>query len=378
LKNEGKRITIEQALPGQNMLKPLLEKVLKPGVSDLHLKAFEPPLIRHIGQLIPIGTTPLRPEDIETMVSSMLTEHQQSLFANTGSIDFSYPVEGVGRLRINVYRQKSTLAVAVRIIPGEPKTFDELNLPKDIMEKVARTTRGLVLISGVTGAGKTTTLNAVINFMNENFSYNIITVEDPIELIHHRKKSSISQREVGRDVESLSDGMRNILRQDPDVIVIGEMRSENDFKAAIECAGSGHLVLATIHSSDCTDAIDRIVNAFDFQEQSYVRSQLCNVIKSVVSQRLVPGKKDPRPYPATETLTGTLQIKKLLASNSVAEVRFQLEKGSAFGMHSFDQDLYRMVQEGLITQEMALGQATNTNDFRLKLQGLTAPGEPGK
>jgi twitching motility protein PilT len=360
------------------MLKPLLEKVLKPGVSDLHLKAFEPPLIRHIGQLVPMGTTPLRPEDIEQMVMSMLTEHQQNAFASAGAIDFSYPVEGIGRLRINVYRQKSTLAVAVRIISGEAKTFEALHMPKEIMERIARTNRGLVLVSGVTGAGKTTTLNAIINFMNENFSYNIITVEDPIEFVHARKKASISQREVGRDVESLADGMKNILRQDPDVIVIGEMRNDNDFRAAIDCAGSGHLVLATLHSSDSTDAIDRIVNAFDFQEQAYVRSQLVNVIKSVVSQRLVPGKKDSRPYPATEILTGTLQIKKLLASNSVAEVRFQLEKGSAFGMHTFDQDLLRMVEEGLITHESALNQATNSNDLRLKLQGHTAPGEAGK
>lgn len=360
------------------MLKTLLEKVVKPGVSDLHLKAFEPPLIRHIGQLIPVGNTPLRPEDIETMVASMLTEHQQSVFANSGSIDFSYPVEGIGRLRINVYRQKGTLAVAVRIISGEPKTFEQLHLPKDLMERIARTARGLIVITGVTGAGKTTTLNAMINYMNEKFSYNIVTIEDPIEFIHSRKKCSVSQREVGRDVESLADGMKHILRQDPDVIVIGEMRTKAEFRAAIDAAGSGHLVMGTLHSSDSTDAIDRIVNAFDFQEQPYVRTQLVNVIKSVVSQRLVPGLKDARPYPATETLTGTLQIKKLLATNSLTELRYQLEKGSAFGMHTFDQDLLRMVEEGLISQENALTHATNSNDLRLKLAGHTAPGEPGK
>jgi len=360
------------------MIKTLLEKVLKPGVSDLHLKAFEPPMIRHIGQLVPMGTTPLRPEDIDSMVQGMLTEHQQNLFNSSGSIDFSYPVEGVGRLRINVYRQRGTLAVAIRIISGEAKTFEQLHLPKEIMERVARTNRGLLLVSGVTGAGKTTTLNALINYMNETFAYNIITLEDPVEFVHTRKKSSISQREVGRDVESVAEGMKSILRQDPDVIVIGEMRTEADFQAAIDAAGSGHLVLATLHSSDSTDAIDRIVNAFDFQEQPYVRAQLVSVIKSVVSQRLVPGIKDTRPYPATETLTGTLQIKRLLATNSVAEIRFQLEKGSAFGMHTFDQDLLRMVEGGLISQESALNQATNSNDMRLKLQGHVAPGEPGK
>jgi twitching motility protein PilT len=360
------------------MLKPLLDKVVKPGVSDLHLKAYEPPMVRLIGQMVPVGNTPLRPEDIEAMVASMMTEHQRNQFANTGSLDFSYPVEGMGRLRINVYRQKGTIAASIRIISGEAKTFEQLHLPKDIMERTCRTNRGLILISGVTGAGKTTTLNAMVNYMNENFTYNIITIEDPIEFLHQRKKSSVSQREVGRDVESLSDGMKSILRQDPDVIVIGEMRNENDFKAAIDCAGSGHLVLATLHSSDCTDAIDRIVNAFDFQEQTYVRTQLCNVIKSVVSIRLVPTKKDGRPYPATETLNGTLQIRKLLSTNSVTEVRFQLEKGGAFGMHTFDQDLIRMVEEGLISQEAALNAATNNNDMRLKLQGVAQPGEPGK
>lgn len=360
------------------MLKPLIQKVLKPGVSDLHLKANEPPMVRHIGQLYPVGNSALRSEDVEAMAFSLMTEHQQSILANSGTIDFSHSMEGIGRLRVNVYRQKGTLAVAIRIIPGDPKTFDELRLPKDMMDRICRIRRGLILISGVTGAGKTTTLNAMVNYMNENFSYNIITVEDPIEFVHQRKKSSIAQREVGRDVESIAEGVRFILRQDPDVIVIGEMRSEADFKAAIECAGSGQLALATLHSSDSTDAIDRIVNAFDFQEQAYVRTQLTNVIQCVLSQRLVPGKKEQRPYPVTETLTATLQIKKLLAGNSIAEVRFQLEKGGAFGMHTFDQDLMRMVEEGLITPESAMAASTNSNDLRLKLQGHITPGEPGK
>jgi twitching motility protein PilT len=205
--------------------------------------------------------------------------------------------------------------------------------------------------------------------MNDNFPYNIISLEDPVEFTHKRKKASISQREVGRDVESFSEGLKHVFRQDPDVIVIGEMRNVDTFRAAIEGAASGHLVLSTIHSSDTLDAVDRIVNAFDFQEQPYVRQQLTNVIKVIISQRLVPEKNNKGCVPATEILFGTLQLKKLLSGGNSAEAKFLIEKGGAYGMHTFDQDLLRMVEAGLISGQEALNNSSNPNDLRIKLQG---------
>lgn len=354
------------------MLKPLLSKILKPGLSDIHLKSSEPPLIRRFGELERVGTTPLKPEEIDSLIQSVLNDKQREALRLYGDLDCAFSVEGVGRLRMNVYRQKGTFAVAIRIIPFEPKSFEELHLPKETMETLCRSNRGLVIVSGVTGAGKTTTLNAMINYMNENYTYNIVTIEDPIEYVHTSKKCSISQREVGKDVKSFSDGLRYVLRQDPDVIVLGEMRSIETFQAAIEGAASGHLVLATLHSSDTLDAIDRIVNSFDVQHQPYIRVQLTNALRAIFSQRLVSEKYGKDYFPATEVLFGTLQVKNLLIAGKTAEARAQVEQENPYGMHSFDQDLLRMVEEGLISPQEAFDNASKPNDVRIKLQGQTS------
>lgn len=357
------------------MLKQLLEKIIKPGLSDLHLKANEPPMARILGRLSPVNAAPMQASDIEKIVASVISEQQKEDLKKHGDITMSLPVEGFGRVRINIYKQQGTLAVAIRIIPGECKSFDDLYLPKETLEKLSHAQRGLILISGVTGAGKTTTLNALINYMNENNAFNIITIEDPIEYTHVRKKSSVSQREVGRDVDSFSSALTNILRQDPDVIVIGEMISPETFRGAIEGAASGHLVLATVHSSDAFDAVERIVNSFEFQEQPYVRLQLTNVLTAVISQRLIPDKNGRNCFPATEIMLGSSQMRKLLMTNSPGEVKFLIEKSGAYGMHTFDQDLFRMFEQGLISPNDALAYATNPNDLRLKMQ--STPGNPG-
>lgn len=360
-------------------LKPLFEKIFKPGVSDLHLKANEPPLVRHLGQLSPLGNQPIKAEELNDIVKELLSERQKELLQKNDDLDFSYEMEGVGRMRINVYRQQDTWAIVFRPIPPESKSFEELHLPKETLEKISQTSRGLILVSGVTGAGKTTTLNAIINYINQNFSYNIITLEDPVELTHKRVKSSIAQREVGRDVKTLREGILSALRQDPDILVIGELREASAFQPMLEAAASGHLVLATVHSSDTFDAMDRIVAAFSVQEQLQVRAQLINVLKVVISQRLVHDKTGKMILPATEIMFGTLQLKKLLAANSQAEARFLLEKGTAFGMHTFDQDLLRLVEQGLISSQEALNNASNAGDLRLKLQGQSGSGiELGK
>lgn len=351
------------------MLKPLLQKLYKPGISDIHLKASEPPLLRRFGQLESVGANAIKNKEIESLSASVLNEYQKERLRLNGDVDCSLNVEGVGRLRINIYRQKETIAMAIRIIPTESRTFEELHLPKPTMQTLSRSSRGIILISGVTGAGKTTTLNSIINFMNQNFTYNIITIEDPIEFLHQRNKCSISQREIGRDVANYSEGLRFVLRQDPDVIVMGEMRTRETFNTAIEAASAGHLVLATLHSSDTIDAIDRIVNAFDHQQQQYIRMQLVSSLRAVVSQRLVQEKYGKDRYPATEVMFGTLQIKNLLTAGKNADVRVQIEQGHSYGMHTFDQDLLRLVEEGLISPQEAVNNATKSNDVRLKLQG---------
>lgn len=352
-----------------SMLKPLLEKLVKPGVSDLHLKANEPPSIRMYGQLIPVGTNALSGTDVENIVYSVMDEHQKKVLHEKGSMDFGYSMEGVGRLRINVYRQRDTTAAAIRIVPLEPRSFTDLNLPADTLDRFCRARRGLILISGITGSGKTTTLNAFINHMNENMSCNIVTIEDPIEFSHPRKKSSISQRELGRDFFAYRAALESVFRQDPDVIVIGEMRTAEMFKLAIDGAASGHLVIGTLHSSDALDAVDRIVNVFNFEVQPYVRSQLAGVLTAVISQRLLLGKTGKLLVPATEIMLGTLQMKKLLVAANNAEAKYLIERGNAFGMHTFDQDLVRLVEEGVINGQEALNNASAPNDMRLKLQG---------
>lgn len=357
------------------MLNELLVRIVRPGVSDIHLKANEPPMFRYLGKLTTSEDGPLSSDQIDGIVDSLLEEGQKKRLQEKLGIDFSINMEGVGRLRINIYRQQGTYALAIRLIPVEAKTFEQLSLPKETLEKLCRARRGLFLISGVTGAGKTTTLNSIINFMNENYAYNIITLEDPVEFTHTRKNSTISQREIGKDVENFNEGLTHVLRQDPDVIVIGEMSSNETFRAAIEGAGSGHLVFGTVHSSDTFDAIDRIVNAFPFQEQPYVRLQLTNALTAIVGQRLVPDKTGQSCVPATEILLGSSQIKKLILANSPNEVKFLIEKSGAYGMHTFDQDLLRMFEAGLINPQDALSFATNPNDLRIKMQSST--GGPG-
>lgn len=327
-----------------------------------------------MGQLSAVSSQNMKAQELDSVVKELLTEEQQTQVSLKDDLDFSYVMEGVGRLRINVYRQQNSWALVFRPIPSEPKSFEELHLPKETFEKISQTTRGLILISGVTGAGKTTTMNAILNFINQTQAQNIITLEDPVEFIHKRVKSSFSQREIGRDVKSLKEGVLSALRQDPDIIAIGELRDPAAFNPMLQAASSGHLVIATVHSSDTFDALDRIVSTYALTEQAQVRAELINVLKVSISQRLVHDKSGKAILPATEIMFGTLQMKKLMAAGSNMEAKFLLEKGTAFGMHTFDQDLQRMVEQGLITSQEALNNASNAGDLRLKLQGQAGSG----
>ncbi len=350
--------------------KRLIELMLRDGISDILFKPGSCPLIRVNGQLVQTNLEPLTAAQTEEISKSLLTPQQQKDFAERHELDVACTVDGVSRFRVNLYRQKGTVAVALRTIPLTLKTFEDLHLPTQTLKKLVAQGRGLILFAGVTGAGKTTTMNAIINFLNANYTYNIITIEDPIEYIHTDIKSSVSQREVGHDTASFKAALKNVLRQSPDVIAIGEMRDLETMSAAISAAESGHLVLSTIHTIDAVHAVNRIVDAFPPHEQNSVRQQVAGVVSGVVAQRLVRSTDGSHRYPATEILIGTTFMKRLLAEGRTEEVLRLLSQDTYYGMHTFDQDLEHLHAQNLISTQEALNHATNLEDLALKLRGV--------
>src|SRR3989339_1621535 len=348
----------------------LLKLVVKAGISDIHFKADSPPLIRLYGKLMSSEFDNFTAKQIEELAYSFLTKEQKEKFEADEELDVSYGVEGVSRFRINVYRQRNTIALTLRVVPVKIKNFTELNLPEETLKKIVGCSRGLILVTGVTGAGKTTTMNSILDYINASFSSNIITVEDPIEFYHKDKKSSISQREVGTDTKSYPKALKHILRQDPDVVVIGEMRDYEAICAAITTAETGHLVLSTIHTIDTVQTIDRIIDSYPQHQQGPVRSQLAYVLKGIVAQRLVLRKDGEGMIPATEVLIGTSLMRKMLAEGKLAEAYKAMEQGSYYSMHTFDQSLFSLFKDGKITIEEALDKSSNPDDLMLKLRGI--------
>lgn len=348
----------------------LLKLMIKKGISDIHFKAGGAPLIRVNGRLVSTGLDAFNAAHVEELAFSLMTPEQKERFMTDHELDIAYSVDQLSRFRINVYRQRGTMALTLRVVPLQVKSFAELNLPVETMQKLASETRGLILIAGVTGAGKTTTMNSLIDYINENSCYNIITVEDPVEYYHRDKRSSISQREVGADTGSYARALKYALRQDPDVVVVGEMRDFDAIAAAITAAETGHLVLSTIHTMDAVQTVDRIVGSYPPHQQAAVRSQLSNVLKGIVAQRLLTHKNGEERFPATEVLIGTSLVRKLLLENKPADVYKTMEQGSYYGMHTFDQDIFAACKQGRITQEEALDKASNPDDLMLKLRGI--------
>ncbi|OVE76743.1 hypothetical protein BVX98_04865 [bacterium F11] len=344
--------------------------MLRDGISDILFKPGSCPLIRVNGQLVQTNLEPLTSNQTEEICRSLLPPNLQKEFSTRNEMDVACTVDGVSRFRVNMYRQRGSVAVALRTIPLKMKGFEELHLPAQTLKKLVSQGRGLILFAGVTGAGKTTTLNSVINFLNQNFTYNIITIEDPIEFIHKDVKSSISQREVGHDTGSFKEALRNVLRQSPDVIAIGEMRDLETMSAALQAAESGHLVLSTIHTIDAVHSTGRIVDAFPPHEQNAVRQQVANVISGVVAQRLVRSTDGSVRYPATEILIGTTFMRRLLAEDRKEEVVRLMGQDTYYGMHTFDQDLEHLHAQNLISTQEALNHATNLEDLALKLRGV--------
>ncbi len=350
----------------------LLQTMIKAGISDIHFKAGSPPLLRVNGELNSTNFDPLNASAIEELASSLMNATQKARFAQEHELDLSYAVDGLSRFRVNVYRQKGTVALTLRVVPLKVKRLEELNLPHDTLQKLTNEARGLILIAGITGSGKTTTLNAMIDSINENHKLQVVTIEDPIEYFHADKKSSIVQREVGSDTHSFQNALKYSLRQDPDVVAIGEMRDYEAVSAALTAAETGHLVLSTIHTMDAAQTIDRIADVYPAHQQHQVRAQLANVLKGIVAQRLIPSADGQTRWPATEILIGTSLVRKLVAEGKPQDLYRAMEQGDYYKMHTFDQDLLRLASSGKISLEEALSNASNPDDLALKARGIGA------
>jgi twitching motility protein PilT len=343
-----------------------LRTVVEREGSDLHLKVPSPPLVRVQGDLERLGTEPLAPADTERVLREMLTANDRlSEFAKEGEIDFSYTVSGLARFRVNAFRQRGSISIACRLVPFSIRSIEELNLPQ-VVSRLAEEHRGIILVTGTTGSGKSTTLAAMIDQMNRNDARNIVTIEDPIEFLHRDQNSVIHQREVGFDTGSFAKALRRVLRQDPDVILIGEMRDEETVRTALSAAETGHLVLSTLHTIDAVETVNRIVDFFPPHQHQQVRAMLAGTLKGVISQRLVPTIDHAGRVAACEVLTMTGRVRDMimdpLETGKLSEV---IAEGSYYGMTTFDQSLFHHYRSGVISLEQALEASTHPHDFKL-------------
>ncbi|MFI5235565.1 MAG: type IV pilus twitching motility protein PilT [Gemmatimonadales bacterium] len=356
--------------PPFNFKSAITQMVQKNG-SDLLLKVGRPPTIRLNGDLTPLEMPPLKPEDLKTLAEQIMTPRQVKDFAERKEADFAIGVPGVGRFRTNVYQQRGTLAFAFRAIPYEVKTVRELLLP-EVIEEIATRPRGLVLVTGVTGSGKSTALAAMINHINAEERVNIITIEDPIEFLHRDQLANISQREVGTDTLSFQAALKSVLRQDPDVILIGEIRDKETLDTALKAADTGHLVFSTLHTTDATQTINRVISFYPPHEHAEVRSLLSTALAAVVCLRLVPKKDGSGRVAACEVLINTAAV-----ADNIRDLEKALnipdliaEGGVSYGMQSFDQSLMKWYQQGAVSYESALFYASNPNEFALRASGI--------
>ena len=346
----------------------MLTAMIRRRASDIHLQAGAPPMIRVDGKLVPFEDRRLTPEDTEAIAKALTTPEQWDRFLEDKELDFAYSIPKVARLRCNLMRQRSSVGIVMRVVPSEIPGFEALGLPRPVMEEVAARDRGLVLVTGPTGSGKSTTLASLIDHINQNYAKNIITIEDPIEYLHKNKKSLVIQREVGVDTHSFHAGLIHLLRQDPDVILIGEMRDRETVEVAIQAAQTGHLVFSTLHTLDAVRTINRIIDFFPLSEHQQVRILLAESLLAIFSQRLLPRADGRGRVLAMEVLLATELIRDYIKDESKTSlIRDALAEDNVRGMQTFDQHLARLYHQGLITREDALAAATSPHEFKLLL-----------
>lgn len=350
----------------------LLRMAMSFGASDLHLRAGSTPVIRINGELKPLaGVSKLTQEETLEMAFSMMSNSQKQHFKEVFEVDIGYGVSGLGRFRVNIFQQRNSIGIVARVISDRVKNFADLGLPP-ILNKVADEMRGLILVTGTTGSGKSTTLSAIVDHINETRNCHIVTIEDPIEFLHKDKQSFITQREVDVDTRSFAEALRGSLRQDPDVILVGEMRDLETIETALVAAETGHLVLSTLHTLDAQETLTRIISAFPPYQHKSIRIQLAGLLKAVISQRLMKSSNAETRIPAVEVLISTPLIRDyILHEDKTASIRDAIAAGtSQYGMQTFDQSLFYLYQSGLVSLEEALRGSTNPDEFRLRLAGI--------
>jgi twitching motility protein PilT len=354
----------------------LLRIAVEHGASDLHLKVGSCPMMRVRGELVPAADVRLEHEDVVAMSAAVMPTAQRQKFKDALEIDLAYGVAGLGRFRCNIFQQRGTIGLVLRVIPMQIRTLEELMLPP-ILGKIADYERGLVLVTGTTGSGKTTTLAAMIDRINRTRRAHVMTIEDPIEFLHRDVQSIINQREVSVDTRSFAYALRGALRQDPDVILVGEMRDLETVETALLAAETGHLVFSTLHTLDATETINRIISVFPPHQQRQVRLQLASVLKAVISQRLMPHADGKSRAPAVEVMTSTAFIRDcIIDKEKTPLIPGAIASGtSQYGMQTFDQSIFALYQQGVVSYEEAVRWATNVDEFNLKVQGISTTGD---
>ena len=340
--------------------------------SDLHLKVGSFPIMRIGGELYPIADAPrLSPEDTLDMAFSMMSNRQKQKLKDISEVDIAYSVKGLGRFRANIFQQRGSVSIVLRVIPDQSKDSLALGLPP-VIDRIADERRGLILVTGATGSGKSTTLAAMIDRINSTRSGHIVTIEDPIEFLHRDKKAFVTQREVDVDTRSFAEALRGALRQDPDVILVGEMRDLETIQTALTAAETGHLVLSTLHTLDATETITRIVSSFPSHQQKSVRIQLSGILKAVISMRLMRAVKGSGRVPAVEVMVSTALIRDyIINEEKTSLIREALANGaSQYSMQTFDQSLFHLLQSRQITLEEGIRNATNPDEFKMRVSGI--------
>ncbi len=349
----------------------LLETCIKRGASDLHLTVGRPPTLRLHGRLRPLETKVLEPEDTVSLMKAITPELSQQELQEQGSTDFGFQYGKAGRFRTAVFRQKGNIALTLRLIPSKIFTFEEIGLPP-IIKSLCRRPRGLFLVTGPTGSGKTTTLATMIDYINKNFDRHIVTVEDPIEYYHSHNKSLVNQREVGVDVPSFDEGLRRVLRQDPDVILVGELRDLETTQAAMRAAETGHLVFGTLHTTSAHRTVTRLIDQFPVDQQEQIRVMLSESMIATLCQALLPMKERKGRVAAFEFMVVTNAISNLIRENKVFRIPSSIQTGKKLGMQLLDDHLFQLVSEGKVEDKEAIDQATNPGDLQEKIKNLRA------
>jgi pilus retraction protein PilT len=352
-----------------SIMKLLLCEMIKHEASDLHIKVDRPPIFRIQGSLIETNIPSLKHEEILGLLDEIMNAQQKEHFFKTKEADFAFALEGAGRFRTNVFYQRGKISIAIRYVKSRIPSFDELGLPPSIRE-IANVKSGIIVISGATGNGKSTTQAAILDYINTVNSRHIVTIEDPIEYVHRDKKSVINQREVGIDTESFQVALKHVLRQDPDIIMIGEMRDASSFTAAVAAAETGHLVMTTLHIDNASQCISRIMEFFPTENRDNVRMQLASTLEAVVCQRLLPRASGVGMIPAVEIMLGSPSVRKLIRENKLAKLGDAIETSRDLGMQAFNQSLVEMVQKNLITEDVALKASNNPEALKMNLKGI--------